>query len=75
MKATACCITGCLFVWLTLPMTASWAAWCPVSSGLSVGSLAVSQVTPRDPKADRHEAERLLREARQAMNLSELEIA
>lgn len=67
MKATACCIVGCLTVWLILPGTPGVAAGCPIPVMLGITEAVFAQANTGTGR-DRQEVEQLLREARQAMS-------
>lgn len=74
MKATACCIVGCLTAWLILPACQELAAGSPVPIALAIAESAFAQANPAASR-DRQEVEQLLREARQAMSRSDWESA
>ena len=67
LKATACCIVGCLTAWLILPACQGLAAGSPIPIALAIAESAFAQANPAAPR-DRQEVEQLLREARQAMS-------
>jgi len=75
LKATACCIVGCLTAWFVLPAIPCRAVHPPVTGALAAAALALAQATPAAASRDRQEADRLVQEARQAMSRGDLEAA
>jgi general secretion pathway protein D len=67
LKATACCIVGCLTAWLILPACQGLAAYSPIPIALTIAESVFTQANPAAPR-DRQEVEQLLRESRQAMS-------
>lgn len=74
MKATACCIVGCLMVWMALPAPPGAAAGYPILGSLGVAESVFAQANPAAAR-DRQEVEQLLREARQAISRNDWDAA
>ncbi len=75
MKATACFIIGCLTTWTALAVISPLAASHPVSGSFSTGMMVLMQQGQGSLSAERQEADRRLKEARQAMSRGDLQTA
>ena len=75
LKATACCIVGCLTAWFVVSAIPCRAAHPPVTGALAAAESALAQANPAAPSRDRQEVDRLLQETRQAMSRGDLEAA
>jgi general secretion pathway protein D len=75
LKATACFIIGCFTAWFTLTATQVSAASHSTSASLSAGVFILTQQAPSESSPERQEADRLLKQARLAMNRGDLETA
>lgn len=75
MKATACCIVGCLTAWLVLSAVPGRAAPLPLAQALAAAQSALAQASPAAASRERQEVDRLLQEARQALSRGDLEAA